>query len=448
MQSPSHLNAVPPSERNFSIDVMRGIAVLGILLMNVGDFGTNMFYIFWSDTFAGHTTVDGFIFNTIMLLFDGRMRGLFTLLFGAGIMLFIQNKKTQSIQVADAYFRRMTWLLIFGMIDSYLLLWTGDVLFEYALCGIFIFVFRNARVRYMLLTALLSLGIFTIIEGQRYYKFRAYSEEYKKTEMMLKQGKTLNEEQQAHHDEFKKILNMHYPFSKEGIQEHAKDITQSITVHRSNYFQILENHTAETFEYHSQVFFSIFGESFGTILIGMALFKMGFFHGRLKKKTYLLIAFIGIVIGLALTYVNIAVQAKTQAELWDTYRWRNFSLAYFQESGRVISTIGYAALIYLLSQIQASKKFFTLFANVGRMALTNYIMQTIMASLFFFGFGFGQFGNYGALGLLIFCVSVWIIQIAYSNIYMRHFQMGPLEWLWKRLTYGKPEEEKEAIRNN
>lgn len=437
MNAPSSINPVQTGNRNFSIDVMRGIALLGILLLNVGDFGTNMFFIFWRDTFAGHSTTDGVIFNTIMLLFGGRMRGLFTLLFGAGILLFIENKKTQSIQVADAYFRRMTWLMIFGMIDSYLLLWTGDVLFEYALCGIFIFVFRTARVRYLLLAGTLSLAIFSIVQGQRYYKYRQYSVEYKQSTKLLKEGKKLTEEQQQHYDEFKKILEMHYPFSKQGIQDHAAEITHDIVTHRSGYLTILEEQAEEVYSYQSEVFYTIFGETFGTILLGMGLFKLGFFHGRLKKRTYWLIAAIGVVLGLSCTYFHLHVQAKTQTELWDTYRWRTFSLSYFEQAGRVLSTIGYAALIYLVTQVEAFKKFLNLFANVGRMALTNYIMQTVFASLFFYGFGFGFFGTFNALGLLIFTITIWLIQITYSNIYMHYFQLGPLEWVWKRLTYGK-----------
>ncbi len=432
------LKNIEPKQRNFSMDVMRGIAVLGILLMNIPAFSTHEFYLFWGDTVAGKLTTNGFIYKTAMLFGDGRMRGLFTLLFGAGLMLFIENKKTNSIQVADAYFRRMMWLLLFGMIDSYLLLWTGDVLFEYALCGIFIYAFRNLRVRYMLMLAILSLGIYSYIGGRTFSENKEKALEYKRVEALIQKGKTVSKEEKKSHDDWEvNVLGFHYPFSDTCMKLINKDIAERNEVHRAGYLDILEKHGEETYEYHSQIFFTIFGESFGTIMLGMALFKFGFFSGRLRRRTYWLMAGIGIPVGLGLIALFMKLQVRSQAELWYCYSWRNFSIVYFEQSGRLLSTIGYASLIYLLAQMQALKKFLNLFANVGRMALTNYIMQTVLSSLFFFGFGLGYFGEFQAKGLLAFVVCIWIIQITYSTIYLRYFQMGPLEWLWKRLTYGK-----------
>jgi uncharacterized protein len=420
------------------MDVMRGIAVLGILLMNIMVFGVNDFYLSWNDAIAGHLTVNGFIYKSTVLLSEGRMRGLFTLLFGAGIMLFIENKRSNSIQVADAYFRRMTWLLLFGLFDAYVLLWKGDILFEYALCGIFIYVLRNLRVRYMLLISFISIGAYTYVEGKGFNEFKTEVSEYLRTEELLKQGKTLSEEDQSKHDEWEYELGGYVPFSDTVLKNINSQTAADLKLHRSGYADIWENHSKEAYEYHSTVFFSIFGETFGTVLLGMALFKLGFFHGRLKLKTYWLMCVIGIVVGLGLVALYMKLQVRSKGEFWEVYySWRNFSREYFMQTGRILCTLGYAALIYLLCQAHVLKKFLNLFSNVGRMAFTNYIMQTILCSFYFFGFGLGHFGEYHAKGLFLFVVCIWIIQIVYSNIYLHYFQMGPLEWLWKRLTYGK-----------
>lgn len=431
-------------DRNFTIDVMRGIAVLGILLMNIPGYATHQFFLFWGDILAGETTTNGFIFKSAILLFDGRMRGLFTILFGAGIMLFIENKKEQSIHVADAYFKRMTWLMIFGLVDSFVLLWRGDVLFEYALCGIFIFVFRNARVRYLLLTSACLFTIFSLQGGKNFYKYKALSEVYKQVEVQLAKGLKVPEEQMQQHDDFKQVLERHYPFSEEIITSTAKEITDDYLVHRSGYIDIFMNHAESTIDYLNNVFLSIFSESFAAILLGMAMYKLGFFHGRLKKSTYWLIAVVGTVLGLALVALNMKLQVRTQAELWEAYTWRFFSIVYIEHAGRILSMIGYAGIIYLLCTSVKLAPYLRVFANTGRMALTNYLMQTVLCSLYFFGFGLGFYGQYQPKGLLVFVIVIWVVQIVYSNVYLSYYRMGPVEWLWKRLTYGKAAQSNET----
>jgi uncharacterized protein len=147
--------------------------------------------------------------------------------------------------------------------------------------------------------------------------------------------------------------------------------------------------------------------------------------------------FIGIPVGITLCGLSVLMSVHTQAEFIQAIETRNFSVNHPGGAGRIILTVGYASSILLLCRVNWLKSFLRLFANVGRMALTNYIMQTIFCSLYFYGFGLAHYGEYDAKGLLLFVVCIWIIQITYSTIYLRFFKMGPLEWLWKRLTYGK-----------
>jgi len=233
------VTSVSLSNRNYNLDVMRGVAVLGILLMNIAAFAGNEFMIFWNDTYYHEFTLNGFIFNSANVVLNGKMRGLFTLLFGAGLILFIQNKHDNNIKVADAYFRRMTWMLIFGLVDAYLLLWTGDILYEYALCGILLFAFRNMRVRYMLSIVFIFLCIFTYKVSRQYPEARAKSIVYTETSKLLKEGKKLTEEQKKTREEFQKIIDHHIPFSKETVKEIANNISDQNAVHRSGYVSIL-----------------------------------------------------------------------------------------------------------------------------------------------------------------------------------------------------------------
>lgn len=427
--------AVKAVNRIFAMDVIRGVAVLGILMVNIPAFAGNEFLLVWGDVLAHKLTLNGLIFKGALVLFEGKMRGLFTLLFGAGIMLFILNKKNNSIHVADAYMRRMMWLLLFGIIDGYLLLWTGDVLYEYALCGLLLFAFRNLRVRYMLAIAFVAISIFTWNTGKTFNKYKNQSVVYKETLQLLKEGKPLTEERKKIHDEFKNILGHHMPFSKEVIEELKTDLTEKLMVHNSGYDEIFEDHKEEVFEGQTKGFYTSFYETFGTILLGMALFKLGFFEYCFRLRTYRLFCFVGIPIGIALYILDHKLQVKTQAELWDTYSWRPFSTFYIESPARIILIIGYASALMLLCRIVYLKKFLSLLANTGRMALTNYIMQTLICTFYFYGLGY--YAQYNALQLLIFVLCVWVIQIAFSTLYLRCFEMGPIEWLWKRLTYGK-----------
>lgn len=164
---------------------------------------------------------------------------------------------------------------------------------------------------------------------------------------------------------------------------------------------------------------------------------MDFFQEKLNNNIYRVFAFIGVPLGIALSAISVLNMVYTQTGLIDAMENRNFSINHIGGIGRIILTVSYASTLILLFRVKWLKSFFALFANVGRMALTNYIMETVLCSLYFFGFGLNHYGVYDAKELVLFVSVIWLIQITYSNIYFRFFEMGPLEWLWKRLTYGK-----------
>ena len=431
------ITAVNLNNRIQAMDVMRGVAVLGIILMNIPGFSTHEFFLFWHDALKGEVTTNGIIFKTSTALFDGKMRGLFTLLFGAGLMLFIENKNDNSLRVADLYFKRMTWLLFFGLVDAYVLLWGGDVLYEYAMCGIFAFAFRSMKPRNLLLMSLIILSITIYVSGSPFLDRKEVYSEYKVSEKLVKENKSLTEDQQAAYDGFKETLGTFLPFSKSHIHNVTESIYNREIKMKSDYATIFSKNAEEVIPYHTQEFFMAMWESFATILLGMALFKFGFFQGKINVSVYRGFVFIGIPLGIMLCGISVLNMVYSQSELIQALENRIFSVNHIGGLGRIILTVSYASAILLLCRVNWLKTFLSLFANVGRMALTNYIMQTVLCSFYFFGFGLGHYGDYDAKGLLLFVVCIWIIQITYSTIYLRFFKMGPLEWLWKRLTYGK-----------
>lgn len=433
----SQITSVKVNQRIQAIDVTRGFAVLGILLMNIPGFSTHEFFLYWHDAIKGETTVNGLIFKGSMILFDGKMRGLFTLLFGTGLILFIENKNDNSIQVADLYFKRMMWLLLFGLVDAYLFLWSGDVLYEYAMCGIFAFAFRTMKARNLLLMSLLILFVVIYFSGSSFLERKEKYIEYKKVEKLIKESKFINDEQKTAYGDFKEVSGDFLPFSKSHIHNVTENIYDREVKMKSDYLTIFEENADEILPYHTKDFFMVLWESFATILLGMALFKYGFFQEKFNTGILRLFAFIGIPLGIILSGISVLDMVYTQSELINAMENRIFSINHIGGIGRIVLTVSYASAIILLCRINWLKSFLLLFANVGRMALTNYIMQTVLCSLYFYGFGLNHYGQYDAKGLLLFVCIIWFIQITYSNIYFRFYQMGPLEWLWKRLTYGK-----------
>lgn len=431
------LTAVKLTERIKVMDVIRGFAVLGILLMNIPGFSTHEFFLYWHDALKGETTTNGILFKGSMILFDGKMRGLFTLLFGAGLMLFIENKQDNSIRVADLYFKRMMWMLFFGLIHAYIFLWGGDILYEYAMCGIFAFAFRNMKARNLLFFSLSILAVVIYFSGSAFLERKEKYIEYKQVEKRLQEHKPVNEKQQEVYDEFVNIKGTFLPFSKEHIHNLTEDIYKREVKIKSDYSTLVVKNAEEISVYHTQEFFMDMWESFATILLGMALFKFGFFQEKLNNNIYRVFAFIGVPLGIALSAISVLNMVYTQTGLIDAMENRNFSINHIGGIGRIILTVSYASTLILLFRVKWLKSFFALFANVGRMALTNYIMETVLCSLYFFGFGLNHYGVYDAKELVLFVSVIWLIQITYSNIYFRFFEMGPLEWLWKRLTYGK-----------
>lgn len=433
----STFTAVKLTNRIHAMDVIRGVAVLGILLMNIPIFAAHQFFLYWHDALLETTTTNGIIYNTAMIVFDGKMRGLFTLLFGAGLMLFIENKNDNSIKVADLYFKRMMCLLVFALIDAYLLLWSGDILYEYAMSGIFAFAFRTMRPRNMLLLALTMLMAVIYFSGSPFFERQEKYIEYKIIAERIQKNEKITDKQKEAHAEFVEVKGTFLPFSKEHIKNVTEDIYNREIKLKADYFTILEKNAEELVPYHTQEFFMGMWESFATILLGMALFKMGFFQYKMRAYIYKLFVFMGIPIGVLLCSFSVLGSAHTQLDLINIMETRWCSVNHVGGVGRIILTISYASAILLLCRVNWLKAFLSLFANVGRMALTNYIMQTILCSLYFYGFGLNYYGEYDAKGLLLFVICIWIIQITYSTIYLRFFKMGPLEWLWKRLTYGK-----------
>lgn len=418
------------AERIGMLDTTRGIAVLGILLMNIVGFGLPEAYEDPTN-WGGHDGANLWVWRINALFFEGTMRGLFTLLFGAGALLFLQRQADRDAQGSRdlggtaLYFRRTGLLILFGLINAYVLLWEGDILFYYGVTGLFLYFFRRLRTPALIVIGLAVLTVPTFMNYMDRTEYEAVRMRGEAAATLQQSGATLTDEQRNAIDELDKAHAEHKP-----AQERLEIAVASIQASYLSAFRYLKS---RTFYWETSFFIRYgFAECLGMMLLGMALLKLGILSGSAKSSVYATMLLAGYTIGLAIN-------------LWETRTLENsaFSVNAIMDThvtydlGRVPMTIAHVGLIGWLWQTPVLMTAKRILARVGQMALTNYLTQSILCGLLFTGAGLGLFGQFQRYELYYIVVAIWILQLAWSPWWLNRFQFGPAEWLWRSLTYGR-----------
>ncbi|MEJ7827781.1 MAG: DUF418 domain-containing protein [Segetibacter sp.] len=420
--SPTLFIPVGQTERIYSLDILRGIILLGILLMNIGLFGLAK----GDPSVAGGITgVNLYVWMTTNMFFEGTMRGLFSLLFGVGMYVLTSRLENQGggIDVADIYFRRTLWLIVFGLVHAYLLLWYGEILFDYGLMGLLIFSFRNMAPKKLVLIALFLMICGTVWNYADYRSNLKLQEEITLAKAYKAEGKALT-----------KDLKGAYAKSEEQAYKHsAAYVTDYNENMRKGYSSIvaflapinLEDDTIYPYR------FAVW-DVMGMMLLGIALFKWNVVTAQRSYKTYLCMVAVGYITGLWLNYyeLQIILNSKfsplgfSQANL--TFYWSRF-----------FTSLGHLGLIMIFCKLSILTWFKVSLAAVGKMALTNYLMHSVICMIVFTGAGFGMFGRLQRYELYYVVFAIWVFQLIVSPIWLSYFRFGPAEWLWCSLTYLK-----------
>ena len=418
------------SERIKTIDVVRGVALLGILLMNIEDFGIDG-SIFYTTRVGPQNTADFRTMQVINVFFSGTMRGLFSMLFGAGMILFTMNKKDTlgGVTVAELYYRRLLLLVMFGVINAYLLLWPGDILYFYGLAGMLLYPFRKTAVKWLFLLALICIGMH-ILKGQlRYNEIREKRAAYVEAVKAEKAGKALTAEQQQATTTWVEIENNRRP-DRERIDRNIRKM-------HSGYGTIFTFFMpGNSGDQSWGIYHGIWG-SLCMMFLGMALFRLGFFSNKLSTSTYAMGLMIGYGIGIPISWIMFNARISELLNFGasiDSYRVNYWVLYEFR---RVFLCLGHASLIMLVFRSRIIPWLMKGLANVGQMAFTNYLMQSIICTLFFYGYGLGYYNQLKYHQLYYVVGAVWVFQIIFSAIWLRYYRFGPFEWLWRSLTYWK-----------
>ena len=414
------------SERIAAIDTIRGISLFGILLMNIVGFG--LYKAYFDPTNNGGAT--GWNLNVWwmnMLFFEGTMRGMFSMLFGAGILLFtgrsIQN--TSGSSVTDLFFRRLLWMILFGVIHCYLLLWDGEILYSYGIVGMFAFSFRHLKPKHLIIGAAFILMLLTAFSLKDYFKYKdSFS---KSTEAKAKQakGEKISKEQTASIEKWDGIVK------DEKIK--PEQLKEEMTARSKGYWSIVM-HKLPLNQYMETgfLYFINFWDTLAMMLWGMAFFKLGILNAAKSNKFYWLMALIGYSIGITINYFETSNIVTSNFSIISFYE--NFLTYQF---GRIPTTCGHIALIMLFVKSGFLPFLQKSLASVGQMAFTNYITHSIICNIIFLGYGFSMYGKLQRYELYYIVISIWIFQLIVSPIWLKYFRFGPLEWFWRSLTYWK-----------
>jgi uncharacterized protein len=404
--------AAPTQDRLESLDFIRGCALFGILIMNIVGMGLGPAYDN-PTVMGGDKGVNLWTWFVVNVTFEGTQRGLFSILFGAGVILFTSRPDS-----TDAYFRRNLWLIAFGLFNAWMLLWGGDILYFYGFTALFLFAFRNLPGK-----KLLGLGVASFVLGAAWTGLDTYN----MLDLHKRAVAAENIPAAKRTDQEKKAIEEWKDESRGRPSPEA--IARSKQENQAGYVSALRARAPHIAEAQSWGAYRYFFDIFGMMMIGMALFKLGVLTLEAKTRTYLAMMLGGYAIGMPLNLYEaywlmshgFSGLARHQADI--TY-----------DFARLAQTVGHLGLLCLFLKSGIFTWFRQSMAAVGRMALTNYLTHSLIALIIFVFLGY--WGKLERHQLYYIVFSIWAAQMVISPIWLKHFCFGPVEWLWRYLTYG------------
>lgn len=414
---PGNSNPASPvqlKDRIGSLDFLRGIAILGILVINIESFA---YPEPWSPYKYGyHSPMDTTTRFWVYFLFQGKFFSMFTLLFGVGFYIFMErlDQKGLGIKALDIYSRRLLWLFVIGVIHAYFI-WDGDILYHYAVCGFLLFPFRSFSfssliiVLTILITILAYLGLGSSLSNQN--QLQAYQE--------AKEATTPTESEE-------KAIRLWERKTTPKVAD-----TSKVEIPRQTYWASIRANGKNTRVHRGVVFYQ--GILFRTLImmiLGMLLYKMGIFRDYRGVQGYWWIT-------ISLFLFAIAINHMRYSQ-W-TYEYykpvTNVLLGILFSFPKELLGLSYILVFNGLYQLLLSRSKWNLVSGLGRMALSQYLFQSIICGLIFYGYGLGLHNSYSRSELLVIVLIIWVLQVILSVILNRYLKQGPVEWIWRKLTY-------------
>jgi len=391
----SEPSPTPPSERIVALDALRGFALLGILLINVRVFSMPEVVLFNPTAYGDFTGTNYAVWLAGHVLAEGKFITLFTFLFGAGIVLFTESKRRKGQDARRLHFRRMAWLILIGLGHAYLL-WYGDILVAYGVCALWVVFLTDwppakqagAGVLLLAVPSIAEVGV-GLAAGPE-----AVAEQWRPAEATLR---------------------------------------SEIRAYRGGWLDQMAHRVPTAFGRQTGGFLgATFWRVSGSVLLGMALYQWGVLTEERSDRFYRRLIVLGCVCGLGATLAGVWYIHAREWAAGAALFWRQFN--YW---GSLFLAAAYLAGVMLYSRHRPDGVVTRSLAAVGRTAFSNYILQTILATSIFYGHGLGLFGRVSRLEGFAVVLAVWAVQVPLSVLWLRRFRYGPLEWVWRVLTYGE-----------
>jgi uncharacterized protein len=377
------LRPISPTERIDAIDVLRGIALLGVLAMNV----VTIFRVSIFERFLPQYTlaspIDSAVETILMLAVDLKALALFSLLFGAGLAIQFE-RLAKSERRTSLLVRRLVVLLAFGLIHL-CLIWNGDILTEYAIAGLIVLPFLFGPRWLLAVAALASLGLYLWMQV----------------------------------------------FPPSGWWPSAtalrRDVTEAHRIYATGGFLDVLAFRLRELPLFVPLHFFIFPRTIGLFLLGAFAWRTGILRNPPRHLLFsIAAACIGLGAALILCHAGGFIAGG-----------RTRALA--EPLGTILLALGYGAGIIGIANLSSGKRLLGWAAPLGRMAFTNYLAQSLIFGWIFYGYGLGLFGRLGVASALAIGIAVYAGQVLFSAWWLGRYRYGPVEWLWRTLMYGEPQ---------
>jgi len=393
-----------------TIDAVRGFAVCGILIMNIVAMGMPAYAYVDPFYYGGAEGADLVAWGAAYVLADGKMRALFTMLFGASMALIAERAEGRVPGPVATHYRRMAWLLVFGMLHAWGF-WYGDILVVYALAGAIAFIAWQWPTSALLYT---SAGLFALLVGIDLINWHDLA--------LLKAAAEAPDAPAIAHEAWRAVLDVATP---------SPALAREIEMYRGGVADVFAARAPMTILYQTELLPTSILESLCFMLFGLALHRTGFFSGGWPRRAYQALAAIGglVVLPLYAPIVRLLIDTRFDPVILPLASALSLLL-------RPWLALAQVSLVLLFMASGQARWLAVRLAAAGRMALSNYLGSTIVATTIFYGYGLGLFGMLGRADLYIVVAGIWAAILLWSKPWLDRFAYGPFEWLWRSLARG------------
>jgi uncharacterized protein len=382
------------------MDALRGFAVLGILIMNIQAFSMISAAYVNPTAFGDLTGFNRWIWILSHLFADQKFMSVFSILFGAGVVLLSGKLESAGRRSAGLHYRRTLWLILFGLAHAYLL-WYGDILVAYGICALAIFLFRRLPPYVLMPVGLAVFAVPSLLSSWAAWSIPMWPPE---------------------------ALEAMRPF----WSADAEAVAAEVAAYRGGWLEQFTYRIPQAIEVQTGGFLVLFAwRVSGLMLMGMAFHKWGILAGARSRLFYTVMTAAGLAIGLSLAAYGVV---RNFAEDW-VLEYSLFTGSIFNYWGSLFVALAYIGMMMLVCKAPGLAPVTRTLGAVGRMAFTNYLLQTVICTAIFYGHGLGLFGRVDRVGQALIVVAVWALVVVVSILWLRRFRFGPAEWLWRSLTY-------------